>query len=188
MNEETYAHIRDKILDYLSRQGFSEKKLLHKVTDLRRRYPHTNRYAGYIASNVLKVIGDLKKEGIINDEAFARDVLRQLKDKKDGPERIRQKMYRRLIPKGIIEKVMQEFAADSFQQDFSSIVRDVRRKKEDLVDKYGRSRKASYVIWQKVYAYIAQKGYYPDDVRIIMHKAGVDTKGNTDVEEDGLQE
>jgi len=172
MDKETYEHIREKIIDYLSRQGFSEKKLLKKVTELRERYPYTARYAGYISCNVQEVIIDLKKEGMVNDESYARDVLRQLKNKKDGPERIRQKLYRRLVPKEVIELVMAEFAREDFKQDFSRIIRDVIRKHKDLIQKYGKSKKANYIIWKKVYAYLAQKGYYPEDIRMITKKAG----------------
>jgi SOS response regulatory protein OraA/RecX len=172
MDQETYNHIREKIIDYLSRQGFSERKLLLKVTKLRERYPYTARYAGYISCNVQEVIDDLKAKGIVNDESYARDVLRQLKNKKDGPERIRQKLYRRLVPKEVIELVMSEFAHEGFTQDFSRFAHDVIRKNRDLVEKHGKSKKASYIIWKKIYAYLAQKGYYPEDIRIIMKKAG----------------
>lgn len=170
MDQETHDHIREKIIDYLSRQGFSERKLLRKVTDLRTRYPYSQRYAGYISRNVQEVLDEMKKEGIVNDASYAREVLRQLQDKKDGPARIRQKLFTRLLPKEIIESVMREFSEKGFQQDFSKIIRDVKRKHKDLELKLGHSQKARYVIWQKLYAYLAQKGYYPEDIRKIMHE------------------
>ncbi|PIT87565.1 MAG: hypothetical protein COU31_02260, partial [Candidatus Magasanikbacteria bacterium CG10_big_fil_rev_8_21_14_0_10_40_10] len=172
MNQETYSHIREKIIDYLSRQGFSERKLFKKVTDLRKRYPSTARYAGYIGSNVQQVINDLKLEGVINDESYARDVLRQLKNKKDGPECIRQKLYCRLIPKETIELVMAEFSQSGFSQDFVSIIRETRRKKDELRKKLGTGKKAGYVLFQKLYAFLAQKGYYPDDISKIIEQSG----------------
>lgn len=173
MNQETYSHIREKIIDYLSRQGFSERKLFLKVTNLRKRYPTTARYAGYIGSNVQEVLNDMRREGLIDDASYARDVLRQLKDKKDGPERIRQKLYRRLIPKEIIELVMSEFLREGYVQDFTSIIRETRRKEKELQRKFGASKESSHLIWQKLYAFLAQKGYYPDDIKKIIDESGV---------------
>ncbi|MCH7493052.1 hypothetical protein IID19_05760, partial [Patescibacteria group bacterium] len=48
---DDYQHIKEKLIDYLSRQGFSERKLLQKVIDLKRRYPRTKRYYFYTADN-----------------------------------------------------------------------------------------------------------------------------------------
>lgn len=184
MDQETHDHIREKIIDYLSRQGFSEKKLLQKVTDLRTRYPYTTRYAGYISRNVQEVLDEMKKEGTVNDESYAREVLRQLQDKKDGPARIRQKLYRRLIPKDIVDLVMDEFEGKGFRQDFSKIIRDVKRKQKDLISKFGNSQKAKHIVWQKMYTYLAQKGYYPSDIRFIMEKGGCLTHNLDQVFED----
>ena len=55
-----YQHIKEKIIDYLSRQGFSEGKLLQKVTNLKRHYPHTVRYRFYTPEHVQPVLDELK--------------------------------------------------------------------------------------------------------------------------------
>ncbi len=166
---EDYQHIKDKLYDYLSRQGFSERKLLQKVTDLKRRYPRTKRYLFYTPVHIQKVINELKATGVINDQKYAQDVLRQLRDRKDGIHRIRQKMRQRLIPAPIIEKVLQTWQQSGVKQDYAAIICDAKRKYERLREKYP-SKKDRYTIQSKLYAFLAQKGYAPNEVKEIIGK------------------
>jgi len=168
-SREDYQHIREKIIDYLSRQGFSEKKLLRKVTNLKRRYPHTLRYRFYTLEHVQKVINELKAEGLVDDRQYAEAVLRQLRDRKDGMYRIRQKMQHRLIPRPIIEKVLGEWKQSGAQQDYTAIVQEAKRKYGRLKEKYPSSQE-QYTVKQKLYAFLAQKGYTADEVKEIMGK------------------
>ena len=169
---EDYQHIKEKLIDYLSRQGFSERKLLQKVTDLKKNYPRTKRYLFYTAQNVQKVIDELKKDGYINDRKYAKDVLRQLKDRKDGIQRIRQKMYTRLIPSKIINEILGEWQEMGLKQDYTFIIRDAKRKYERLCEKFP-SKKDKYTIKTKLYAFLAQKGYGPDEIKKIINKVQV---------------
>lgn len=166
---EDYQHIREKLLDYLSRQGFSERKLLKKVIDLKRRYPRTKRYRFYATEHIQKVIDELKETGLIDDRKYAKDVLRQLRDRKDGIHRIRVKMYQRMIPKDIIQEVLQAWQEMGTKQDYTAIIRDAKRKYERLLEKYP-SKKDRYTINTKLYAFLAQKGYTPDEVKEILNK------------------
>lgn len=167
---EDYQHIKEKLIDYLSRQGFSERKLLKKVTDLKRRYPRTKRYLFYTPEHIQKVINELKSSGVIDDRKYAQDVLRQLRDRKDGIHRIRQKMHQRMIPAPIIEDVLQEWQESGAKQDYSAVIRDAKRKYERLCEKYP-SKKDHYTINTKLYAFLAQKGYTPDEVKEIVRKS-----------------
>lgn len=165
-----YQHIREKIIDYLSRQGFSEKKLLQKVTDLKRHYPQTERYRFYTPEYVQKVLDELKALGLVDDEKFCRDVLRQLQDRKDGLYRIKDKMRRRLIPPTIIDNVLREWQQSGVKQDYTAIIRETKRKYERLKEKHP-SAKGEYTIKGKLYAFLAQKGYGGDEIKEIMGKA-----------------
>jgi len=165
---EDFNNIRQKIIDYLSRQGFSERKLLQKVTDLKKNYPKTKRYFFYTRPNVQKVIDEMKQEGYIDDLKYAKDVLRQLKDRKDGIQRIRQKMYRRLIPEKIISEVLGRWQQQGTKQDYSIIVRNAMQKKKRLEEKYP-GKKNEYDRNQRMYAFLAQKGYLPDDIDKIIN-------------------
>lgn len=166
---EDYQHIKDKLLDYLSRQGFSERKLLKKVTDLKRNYPRTKRYEFYMSKYVQQVIDELKELGYIDDRKYAQAVLRQLRDRKDGIHRIRVKMYQRLIPKDIINEVLEAWQEKGTKQDYTAIIRDAKRKYERLLEKYS-SKKDRYTINSRLYAFLAQKGYTPDEVKEIVSK------------------
>ncbi len=167
---EDYQHIRDKILDYLSRQGFSEKKLLQKVTDLKKHYPNSRRYLFYTPEHVQKVLDELKVVGLVDDEKYCRDVLRQLQDRKDGVYRIKEKMRRRLLPPAVIETVLGEWKRSGVAQDYTAIVRETSRKYERLKEKYP-SKKEQYTIRGKLYAFLGQKGYELDQIKEILGKA-----------------
>ena len=166
---EDYQHIKEKLIDYLSRQGFSEGKLLQKVIDLKRRYPQTKRYYFYTTEHVQKVIDELKATGLIDDWKYADDVLRQLRDRKDGIHRIRQKMHQRMIPAPIIQEVLQAWQNKGTKQDYSAILRDAKRKYQWLLKKYP-SQKDRYTIQSKLYTFLAQKGYTQDEVKEIIRK------------------
>lgn len=164
--EEDFKNIRNKILDYLSRQGFSERKLLEKVTRLKKNYPHSARYTFYTSRWIQRVIDDLKKEGFIDDKKYAQDVLRQLKNKQDGILRIKEKMYRRLIPPSIIEEVLAGFNREGRTQSYEKIIKNVKRKKEELQRKKIPKKEHQ----MRLYAFLAQKGFLPDDIQQIMQQ------------------
>ncbi|MBI5037863.1 MAG: regulatory protein RecX [Candidatus Kerfeldbacteria bacterium] len=167
---EDYQHIKEKIVDYLSRQGFSEKKLLQKVTDLKRHYPRTQRYFFYTPEHVQRVIDELKEAGLIDDRRYAEEVLRQLRDRKDGVHRIKQKMYRRLIPKQIIEDVLRGWQTEGLPQDYTAIIRETKRKLERLREKHP-SKKEAYKIKSKLFAFLGQKGYTVEEIKDIIIQA-----------------
>lgn len=164
---EDFQHIREKIVDYLSRQSFSEKKLIQKVTDLKRHYPRTKRYLFYTTEYVQQVINELKAVGLIDDRRYAEGILSQLRDRKDGIHRMRQKMHHRLIPKQIIEDVLREWQSEGMKQDYTAIIRETKRKLERLREKYP-SKKQAYQIHQKLFTFLGQKGYAVDEVRRIL--------------------
>lgn len=167
--QEDFQHIKEKLIDYLSRQSFSEAKLIQKVADLKRRYPKTKRYFFYTEENIKKVIEELRNLGYIDDRKYAEGILRQLKDRKDGIQRIRQKMYTRLIPSSIINEVLGEWQDDGAKQDYTTIIRDAKRKYERLCKKHP-SKAEKYTVQTKLYAFLAQKGYTPDQIKEIIEK------------------
>ncbi|MFH1207131.1 MAG: regulatory protein RecX [Patescibacteria group bacterium] len=165
-----YQHIKEKIIDYLSRQGFSEKKLLQKVTDLKRHYHTTRRYDFYTSEHVQKVLDELKAVGLVDDEKFARDILRFLQGRKDGLYRIKDKMRRRLIPTEIINKVLGEWKRSGAVQDYAAIVRETKRKHVRLKEKYP-SPKKQYEVKGKLYAFLGQKGYGAEEIKEILRQS-----------------
>ncbi|MFA5051798.1 MAG: regulatory protein RecX [Patescibacteria group bacterium] len=169
-SQEDYQHIKEKIVDYLSRQGFSEKKLLQKVTDLKKHYPQTERYRFYTPVHVQKVLDELKGLGLVDDYAFAQSIFRQLKDRKDGLYRIKEKMRRRLIPQSVIDTVLKEWKQSGQGQDYTAIIRETKRKYERLKERFPAPNQ-HYEIKQKLYMFLGQKGYVADEIKTIIGQA-----------------
>ncbi len=164
---EDYQHIKEKIVDYLSRQGYSEKKLLQKVTDLKRHYPTTLRYRFYTITHVQIVLDELKELGVVDDLRFARNVLAQLIDRKDGLYRIKEKMRRRLIPPAMIDRALKEWKQAGQGQDFTAIVRETKRKYERLKEKFPKEN-MGYEVRRRLYAFLGQKGYVSEEIKKIL--------------------
>lgn len=167
---EDYQHIKEKIIGYLARQGFSERKLLQKVTDLKRRYPHVRRYRFYTPAHVRMVLDELKAMGLVDDMKYAREVLRQLRDGQNGLYRIKDKMFRRLIPTAIINAVLREWKESGEGQDYTAIIRETKRKNSRLKEKHP-SPNEHYIVKRKLYAFLGQKGYGSDEIREILRQS-----------------
>jgi SOS response regulatory protein OraA/RecX len=166
---EDYQHIKKKIIDYLSRQGFSERKLLQKVTDLKKHYPTTARYRFYTPVHVQKVLDELKGLGLVDDYKFAQSILNQLKDRKDGLYRIKEKMRRRLITQTVIDGVLKEWKQSGQGQDYTAIVRETKRKHDRIKEKFPSSKK-EYEVRRRLYAFLGQKGYVTDEIKRILNR------------------
>ncbi|MFA6098306.1 MAG: regulatory protein RecX [Patescibacteria group bacterium] len=171
--QDDFQHIKEKIVDYLSRQGFSEAKLIQKITNLKRYYPHTRRYQFYTPENIQIVIEELKTLGLIDDEKYCREVLRHLQDRKDGLYRIKDKMRRRLIPPAIIDKVLNEWKQTGVAQDYTAIIRETKRKYGRLKEKF-LLPKEQYAVKSKMYTFLAQKGYGSEEIKEILRQAMAD--------------
>ena len=94
---------------------------------------------------------------------------KQLQDRKDGVYRIKDKMRRRLIPANIIESVLQEWKQSGVEQDYTAIIRETKRKHERLKEKFP-STQGKYTVKQKLYAFLAQKGYGADEIKEILRR------------------
>jgi len=171
MEQETYDNIRNKIIDYLARQSFSERKLLLKVLDLKRRYPKTRRYQEYTHANVQKALDDLSHEGVIDDRRYAREVLEQLMGKTNGVRRIAEKMSRRLIPQPIIDEILREFSEKGRAQDNAKIIKETLRKRDDIMRKHPGLAPNHRLIRSALYTFLARKGYMPDDIAGILDQS-----------------
>lgn len=166
LTDEGRKHIYSKIVDYLSRQGFSESKLLQKVLLLKKRYPQTRRYDEYTKENVLEVLRQMREEGIVNDERYARDVLRQLKDGKNGIRLIEMKMRQRLIPFDIIEKILHD-PHEGLEQDYARILMELRTRKIRLEKKYKHDPRSRYLVRGRLQQYCASRGFLASEVQTL---------------------
>lgn len=165
-DSQDYLNIKNKIFDYLGRQDCSEKKLIQKVCDLKKNYPQTKRYENYDSENVLIVIEDLKKEGIIDEVKFLQNMIELSLDSKYGLNRIKQKMYQKLYKKENIEKVFKDFQENPIKRDFTRIIKITKQKREFLLKKY--PQESDYDINQRLFAFLAQKGFEFNEVGMIL--------------------
>ncbi|PKL72093.1 hypothetical protein CVV26_02990 [Candidatus Kuenenbacteria bacterium HGW-Kuenenbacteria-1] len=161
-------NIYNKMLDYLSKRNYSEKKLIQKIIDLKKYYPYSQRYQNYTRENAKIAMALVKEYGFLNENQYARNLLDYLINKKDGLRRIRQKMLNRLIKKEIVEKTINEFQKKS-KQDLTRIIELTKLKREQLQKKYKGDWKKTAQINNKLYLFIQQKGYTNDETKEILN-------------------
>ncbi|MFH1838587.1 MAG: RecX family transcriptional regulator [Candidatus Kuenenbacteria bacterium] len=168
-NNIDLKNIYNKMLNYLSKRNYSEEKLIQKIINLKKYYPHSQRYQNYIRENAEIAISLIKEYGFLNEEQYARNLLNYLINKKDGLMRIKQKILNRLIKKNIVEKIINEFRKKS-NQDLTRIIELTKLKREQLQKKYKNDWKKIAQINSKLYLFIQQKGYISDEIEKILLK------------------
>ncbi|PIR93721.1 hypothetical protein COT97_05135 [Candidatus Falkowbacteria bacterium CG10_big_fil_rev_8_21_14_0_10_39_11] len=165
-----FANIYNKLLDYLSRQDHSEAKLVEKVTNLKKYYSKTRRYDNYTRENVEYVIEILKKKGILNEVRNLERMLELSLDQVYGIRRIEQKMYTRKYKKENIKKVLTEHRRSEYNFNYEKIEALVNKKRSDLKKKYEGDKEKLYQIKTKLYAFLAQKGFEGEEIKLILNK------------------
>lgn len=169
--DEDLQHIYQKMLEWLSIGAVSEQRLVDRIVRLRRLYPETYRYRNYTRENAGAVTKYLKQQGLVDDRRLAERLFELLKDKKDGLRAIRRKMLARKLPVKIVDAVLKEFTEQGIMQDHEKILAAVRLKHARLKEKYGADPKKKYQIRPKLYAWLAMRGYNPDESSEILKKA-----------------
>ncbi|MBI4652829.1 RecX family transcriptional regulator [Candidatus Kuenenbacteria bacterium] len=167
-NNVDLKNIYNKLLDYLSKRNYSEEKLIQKIINLKKYYPHSQRYQNYNRENTKIAISLIKEYGFLNEKEYARNLLNYLINKKDGLKRIRQKMLNRLIKKDIVKKTISEFRK-KFKQDLTRIIELTKLKREQLQKKYKNDWKKTSQINNKLYLFLQQKGYNGDEITEVLN-------------------
>ncbi len=163
-------HIYQKMLAWLADGEVSEKRLVDRIVRLKKLYPDTIRYVFYTKENAQKVVEKLCQQGLVDDRKYAARLFELLKDKKDGMRVIRRKMMSRKLPMHIVDDVLKEFEENGGKQDLEKITSAAKIKYQRLHEKYGADPKKKYQINSKVYAWLALKGFNPDESRHILDK------------------
>ncbi|MEK7584132.1 MAG: RecX family transcriptional regulator [Patescibacteria group bacterium] len=169
LSDPDLKNIYDKMLDYLSKNDMAEARLVDRVHRLQLRYPRSERYRRYSKENCRVVIPLLREEGYVDDERYARRVFDSLKDKRDGLRMIRQKMLRRQIKVTVVDELLKKFS-EAVRQDLTKITEAARKKLHQLRDKYASDPVKKFQIRQKVYAWLAMKGYSSEETASISRK------------------
>jgi SOS response regulatory protein OraA/RecX len=164
-------HIYQKMLEWLSVGEVSEQRLIDRILRLKRLYPDTVRYVFYTKANAQKVVEYLRDQGLVDDRRYATRLFELLKDRKDGLRAIRRKMLARKLPKGIVDEVLNDFEQSGQSQDLEKIIALTRVKYERLHTKFGTDSKKKYQIRSKLYAWLAMRGFRPEDSKGIIEKA-----------------
>jgi len=165
-NNTDLKNIYNKILDYLSKRDYSEEKLIQKITDLKKHYPRSRRYQNYNRENAEIALVLIKEYGYLDEERYARNLFDCLINKKDGLQRIKQKMLNRLIKKNIIDQLINDFQKES-KQDLTRIIELTKTKRGQLEKKYKNDRIKTIQIKPKLYLFLQQKGYTGDEIKRI---------------------
>jgi regulatory protein len=116
------------------------------------------------------VIDYLREKGLINDRRYAERLFELLKDKKDGMRAIRRKMLARQIPSRVVDAVLKDFRENGGTQDLERIIDAARVKLQKLNAKYGKDPVKKYQVNSKLYAWLAMRGFGPDESREILRK------------------
>lgn len=165
-NSETFTNIKTKLLDYLSRQDYSEAKLLEKVCNLKKYYPTTKRYEHYTPHNVRIVIEHMKQLGYINEIRFLENILLQGLRSEYGMQRISQKMYRKKYHKDNIKQVLENKDQFETERDYSKIQRLLERKKETLLHRY--PNESVYELRKRLMGFLMQKGFSYEEITMLL--------------------
>lgn len=169
LSDPDLKNIYDKMLDYLSKNDMAEARLVDRVHRLQLRYPRSERYRNYSKENCRIVIPLLREEGYVDEERYARRVFDSLKDKKDGLRAIRQKMLRRQISAAVVDDLLRRFT-EATRQDLTKITEAARKKLGQLCNRFAADPVKKFQIRQKLYAWLAMKGYSSEEIASISRK------------------
>lgn len=148
----------DRALALLTDRGYA-------IRDLRRRLLDH----GYAPTEVDTVIERLTATGLVDDAAYARALARsRLVGRRTGQRRIRQELVARGVERGVAEAVLAEVAMDEAVDEAATAERLARQR----VTALGALEPAT--LRRRLYAYLARRGFAPDDIRRAVKRAIAD--------------
>jgi regulatory protein len=140
------------------------------VVEMRRKLTTGDADAGAVEA----VIGRLLTAGLLDDEAFARQLVRsQLIGRGHAPRRIHQELARRGVARDVSDRAIAAVIAepggsgDEFGRtavvDVGEAIERLARKKLRSIESLDRPARA-----RRLYAYLARRGYETDDIRRVI--------------------
>lgn len=169
-HDQDLKNIYTKMLEWLSVGEVSEKRLVDRIVRLKRLYPDTVRYAFYTEKNAKIVVDYLREQDLVNDQRYTERLFELLKDKKDGLRAIRRKMLNRQLPKSAVDAVLKDFHQSGGKQDLERITAAATAKLAKLQSKYGNDPKKKYQIRSKLYAWLAMRGFGPEESSLVLKR------------------
>jgi len=146
---EERAKALKKAFDLLSRRDHSRSELKTKL--------YQRKFSGV---NIEYALGECERLNLIDDHNFAIRYVAELKFKKYGVFRLREKLYRKGISKDIIETVL----ADLDQDEEKNAAREAMEKKLRQLKRETDNQKK----YQKLYRYLISRGFSSDTVRQLL--------------------
>ncbi|MBI4395718.1 MAG: regulatory protein RecX [Elusimicrobia bacterium] len=147
----------DSALTLLKFRGRSEAELAKRLSQKR-----------YEAGVVLKTINRLRELGLLNDEAIAREWAQARRRAGQGELRIRQTLFKRGIPKELVETVLAEEAppeeaqAGQTEPERAWTALERRAKRVKALDR--RS------LYRRLAGYLSRQGFPPDVVHDVLER------------------
>lgn len=166
---DAFDAVYQKMVSYLAKADMSERRLVDRIMRLRARYPHNSRYRGFTRECAWQAIEQLRSNGFIDEERFARSVYTGLANRSNGPRLIRQKMMRRQIASAVIERVLAD--ATSAPKDFETIIRRTQHKVTTMRIPQVPARQRDYAIRHRLYSWLQSRGYTHDECMMIVRRA-----------------
>lgn len=136
----------------LSRRPHSRKELINKLTA-----------RGHSFSDASAMVKECERLGYINDELFAGDYLKELVARGQGEMKIKMKMWRKGLPKELIEDKLSEFSATSSATERASTV---LATKMTALNREADPRKRR----DKAYRFLASRGFNSEAIRGAMEE------------------
>lgn len=137
------AKIRNSALNMLAQREHTKLELQHKLTA-----------KGYDASEVLKVINDLKRQGLQSDQRFTESYITMRRKRGFGPIRIKMELSER----GVAQELVDHFIND-YEATWPELAEKTRRKK------FGTKIPNNLQERAKQMRYLYYKGFDPDLIR-----------------------
>ncbi len=146
MTEKKPAY--DRALRFLERRAYSTEEIRQRLAR-----------NGYEAAAIEQTIARLTRAGLLDDAAYARQVARsKLVGARFGARRVRQELARRGVPRQLIGAAVEEVTQDEEVDSSAQAIEVARRRSRDLagLDPVVQRR--------RLYAYLARRGFGPDDI------------------------
>jgi len=156
INDENYEKIYQKTLNFLSYRVRSKKE----VTDRLREYFYKSGIDKSLTGKFEeKIINSLEKLDLIGDSDFAESYVNTAKELKTPPGRrkMREFMFKKGVSNDIIESVLSDYPVE-IEQKGAQI----------LLEKKMRGLKKTYQNKQKMWKYLAGRGYSPGAIEAVV--------------------
>ncbi len=151
--ESELLRVKDSALRLLSRRNHSKYELKLKL--LKKKFSK---------EVIQKVLVELEDKDLLNDEQFARELVdERLNRKNEGINKIRNSLFQKGVNREIIDKVLDSKLDEETMVESALKLASKRLK---LLDKLDDSQKKK----QKIYSYLANKGYSFDQIKLVIEK------------------